>query len=507
MGEGQLLAAATLIAVVAAAVPATGVAQGVAYRERWGYLHLEERRAELWRECARRSDSDRAAVEALLAAPDDGLPFRPVARALAHLRAVDCDDAFLLRTTMGMFVLPEVCDPEGANEICRSVALSACLPFTAALPGKVALDFRVRDVAGKVVWSAEVADKTELKDLRMGTTGVQVPGAALADGTYTAELQVVIDGVQAPASAPLRTWPFHVLRGYQKRTEAAQAAAKAQLDSLPPGERAWLAGALQPVVRAYYGEAFVARSAAVAELQHLELVLANLAAKRPAAHGVDGERLLAFAGTGTDASLPPLQCVLRRGPDTATGFVVMVAGTPSYDGVSLRPAAPATREPGWLAREFADFGPADGLHVAFLESPGGGRDYAGALRTALPLLQSMLPAAAKKPWLVAEREAAAIAAFRLADLRPLLSGLVLVGSGAVAAPMLQQLGDFPVRAVRQAGPGEANLVRMLDWVAVQQAGTWQGDVAWLGAERSAWQFGLAAPAPALRAFLRARAAK
>jgi hypothetical protein len=187
--------------------------------------------------------------------------------------------------------------------------------------------------------------------------------------------------------------------------------------------------------------------------------------------------------------------------------VVVVAGAPSYDGASVRPAAPVTREPGWLAREFAGFGPADGMHVAFLESPGGGRDFAGALRQALPLLQSLLPASVQKPWLVCEREAAAIAALRLPELRPMLSGLVLVGSGALSAPTLRQLGDFPVRAVRQTGPGEANLVRMLDWVALQQPAEWRGDVAWLETPRSAWQFGLQAPAAALAGFLRERAAK
>ena len=77
-------------------VPLSAIAQGPVYRERWGYLHLENRRAEVFHELRGRSEEDVAKVAEILVAPDFGKPFMPVAKALAFLRGVEADDALSL---------------------------------------------------------------------------------------------------------------------------------------------------------------------------------------------------------------------------------------------------------------------------------------------------------------------------------------------------------------------------------------------------------------------------
>ncbi|MGB3968461.1 MAG: hypothetical protein WBO45_17125, partial [Planctomycetota bacterium] len=218
-------------------------------------------------------------------------------------------------------------------------------------------------------------------------------------------------------------------------------------------------------------------------------------AGRPAGTGVEGEVVLALpAGSG-----PPLAGVLRPHAGGEAPLLVFVAGTPTYDGLLNRPAAPATRDPGWSAREFSAFATVPPMHLAFLESPGGGRDFAGALLAALPLLGELVATGGRKPLLVCEREAAAVVALRIAAIRPLVSGLVFTGGGAMTAKSLQDLGDLPVRVAATKGPAEASLQSMFTWVANQQ-GKLAVDLQWLSDARPAWQLGLPAFGREIAAF-------
>ncbi len=495
MGESQLRPVAEVMrlrssvvgAVVALVASAdAGLAQGVAYRERWGYLHLEERRAEVRQELVGRDAEMQARVAELLAAPDGGIPFVPAAKALAALRGQTYDDAFLLRTTIGSYVLPEVCDPEAQNEVCRSANLTLFLPFAVPLPGDHAFEYVVHDYKGEVVWQVAIGEKADLHDLRMGNRTAKVPVDGLVDGAYSVVLRTRLGGAAPAAGAPERAWTFHVLRGYQERAERAMTAARERSALTAPRDHGLLLGAVQAVSRAYHGEAFLGRSDAVKDLLHLEHLLATLEAGRPVEQHFHGDRLLLLPTAGG----MPLQCILRLAQGAGRPFVVVIAGAPSYDGGFNKPAAPVTREPGWLAREFPGFGGGETFHVAFLESPGG-RDYAAALRSALPLLQRLVGPDTEKPVLVAEREAAAIVALRIGEFRDQVAGLVLVGSGAMTPQGLAALGDLPVRVVAQRGAGEESLGRMLDYVAHKQKdGGWQGDIAWLQTGRPAWALGL-----------------
>lgn len=498
MGQGHLLAAAQLIVV--ACLCGLPAAQGVATRESWGYLHLEARRAEVRRELLGRDDTDHAVVARVLVKYDGGVPFEPFADALAWLRGVDGDAAFVLRATMGAFVLPEVVDPTGANEACRDLHVSPFLPFALPFPAPVTFAVEVRDAGGALRWTGVVDRHTDERDVRMARPTIDVPCADLVDGAYELTVRTLL-GDQPPRPAdPVCRWAFHVLRGYQRRAESALAAAGARAggDGL---DAAVVLGAAERVRAAYTGGAFAVQSDAVRDLAALERALANVAADKPAIDGLVGDVSLALPAEARAGGALP--CVLRRAAGAGKRpLVVVAAGAPAYDPKVNRPSLPATRDPRWLADELRDVGVAEGWHVAFLASPGGGRDYAAALAAALPWLAAAVDAAPGKVALVAEREAAAVAGLALARLRPSLGAVVFLGVGGLMAPTMAACDGLAVAYVPVEGFDAAVLQRMVDFAAARRA---KGEPApaaeWLEASPSPWPFGLAVARAPIAAFL------
>ena len=239
------------------------LAQGPAYREHWTFLHLEHRRLQLLRELAGCDADELKQVAALSAAPDQGLPFRPVAAGLAARRGVELDDALLLRAMISVFVLPEVVDPDGSNSNCRRANLTVFLPYSIELPGEVTFDVAVIDAGNQVVWQQRLSADTDSKGLRMARPRVSVPVAELADGAYRVTVKTVIDGQPPRAHDPKLEWTVHVQRGYQQRAETAMQTALDVREQLPPLQRALLDGLRERVARAYRGEAFAGTSDAV----------------------------------------------------------------------------------------------------------------------------------------------------------------------------------------------------------------------------------------------------
>lgn len=490
MGASQLSAAALSVVLWAAALPA----QGQVYRERWGYLHLEHRREQLLAALRGCDDAAMATATRELLEPDQGVPFVPIARALAKVRGVEADAAFMLRSVVSSYVLPEVADPDGSNEACRRTSVSLFLPFAVQVPEHVVFDFDVRDAAGERAWSAQLDMEPTLEDLRMARLVAPIPAGELADGSYLLTVRTRVGGVDATAADPCLQWPFHVLRGYQARCEQAFAAARQGADALPPEQRAQLLGCTAAVQRAYSGEAFDGESRAVADLLRLEQVLANVAAERHALTGITGDVPVQLP----TADAFGMQAVLRLPSDfdpvaaRHRPLVVFAGATPAYDATGRRPTSPMAKSPVWTARELPTFGARAGCDVAFVESPGAVRDYREALLAALPMLRRMFGTGDAPLLLVADGEAATIAAFHAARFAPELQGLVLVGAGAMTGPVLDGLGALPVRmqpvAGRVSGDG---LRRSLDYVATRQAaGAWHGDVALLGQREVPWLLAL-----------------
>ena len=488
---GALRVGALLAAVLLApeAFAWSAAPQGPVYRERWGWLHLERRRAELLEEIRTRAPADREQVARILAEPTVGAPFLPVAKALAHARGTTADDSFVLRSAISVFLLPEVTDPEAANEVCRSTNISMFLPFSLPAPGALAFEVEVHDEKGKQVWATRIEKETSIADLRMARAVAVVPAADLADGTYRVHVRALIDGQPPRPSDPGLSWPFHVLRGYQARCENAVRDSRAAAEKLPQPQQALLSGLEAPVLRAYYGDAFEVESNGVVELQRLEQALANVKAQKPVLTDMSGQVLTALPSLGT----VPLPCVLRLpASKERCPLVVFAAGAPAYDISAYRPTAQATRGPAWMAHELASFGAQRDWNIAFLDSPGGGRNYLPDLRAGIATLRALLHSEDQPVVLVCDREAASVASFHVESLRELLSGLVLVGGGALPAKTLDGLGTLAVRFAPLHGyPGTEGLQRSLDHVARLRADqNWSGDAERLAAQQPPWPMGV-----------------
>lgn len=486
------------LVIATSMAPVNACAQGPVYRERWGYLHLESRRAEVFHELRGRSPQDVAKVAELLVSADNGLPFVPVAKSLAFLRGVEADDAFLMRASLGVYVLPEVVDPTASLATCQSANFSITLPFTMKSPGAMTFELTVRNAAGEQVWSKLVERKCTVADLRMAQTTASVPGADLPDGVYEVEMQVLFDGKEPREHDPQLRWQFYVLRGYQQRAEAAMNNAVTSRDELEPQPKALLDGLAAQVTRAYSGEAFAVRSDAVRDLELLEAGLANLAAKRPTLAGMTGN--VATAMPAGDIVQP---CVLRMSKDSLPHpMVVFATGSPAYDVGSRRPTAPVMRESNWLLQELAGFGVTEKWHVATMGSPGGGRPYAKALLAAIQALPKVLSTGGIKPLLVCDREAASVVGMQLTKFQPHISGVVFVGSGAMPGPTIAKLGSFPVRFVSLAGyPASRAVDRTMQYLeSRRKAATSVVDVALLHDRQEPWMFGVSRSLPELRTF-------
>jgi len=493
----SFLACCWLLALLAVPSPS----QGPIYRERWGYLHLERLRDLVLQELAGRAPADVAAVGQLLVEPDGGVPFRPVARALADLRGVEADAAFLLRATIGVFVLPEVVDPESTQEACTRANFSVFLPYPVEAGGQVSFELAVRNNDGDVVWRETLERDTETRDLRMARPRAAMPIDELPDGLYHVEVRTLVDGQGPRAHDPQLQWPFHVLRGYQARAEAATAAAREVREGLEPTPRALLDGLAVRVSNAYVGQAFVVASDAVRELQRLELGLQNLAEERPVLAGMHGDVRTALPG-GEQSLL----CALRLpdGEPRPRKTVVFVDGTPSYDGAANRPNGPLRRAPGWLQHQLGGFGVEQDWNVVCIESPGGSRPFRDDLLAALDALGDVLPCDGK-PLLVCDREAGAIVAMHLAQFAPKLRALVTVGSGAMPLAAFDALQDVPVRMVALAGySGSASVDRMIALVEQRaRDGKLTPDIERLHPRRLPWPFGVVLSRDELTAFARA----
>lgn len=490
MGEGQVSTAGWALILAASVVLPALPAQGLVYRERWGYLHLENRRFELLGGLRKAAAAEGERVARSLAEPDGGMPWARIAQASAILRGVEADDVYLLRTAMSVFVLPEVADPEGRNETCRVTNVSAFLPCVVPLPDELAIDLELRDAAGKVVWQDRLAGELSIEDLRMGRPVARVPAGELADGSYEITVRTVVDGKAPGPKDPVLRWPLHVLRGYQARCEQALLAARAvgeKLDELP---RSLLTGCAARVTNAYFGEAFEGTSRAIADLERLELALRNVEAEKHVLTGMRGDVPVKFADGG-------LACVVRLptlfGADAervSKPLVVFAAASPCFDMATHRPTAPSTRGPAWLAMELSDFGHRTGCDVAFVDSPGEGRDYGPHLVRAVQGIKTVLGTGDRPVVLVCDREAASVAALHAAVLREHPAGLVLVGSGGMTGNTIDALGSMAVRLVPTLGhPGAEALRRSLEYAQRRStAGSGSGSFARLVEHEPAWPF-------------------
>lgn len=452
MGRSQLFA----VGFGALTFASSLFAQGPFYRERWADLHLELLRERVVRECAGREETAARRASDLLVSTDDAIPFRPACEALASLRGVKCDEPFLLRGTLGAYVLPEVVDPAAAKEDCRQLHVTALLPYAMPIPSDIRFVVEVFDKAGARASAVEFGSGAQLEDLRMGYSHVEVPASDLADGAWRVRLSTWIDGKGPRDSDPVVEHTFHVLRGYQRRVEAAQQKILAAERGLPPVEQALLRGLLLEINRAYAGEAFDGDSDAVADLARAERALANLAAEKPL---LDGLRTILPAALPSGGG-EPVSAVLRwptqGGGAPKRPLVCVLPGAPALDPRGRRPSAPEARTARWACRRVGDLGLGDEWPVLWLQSQSTAMSYAKALPTALECAHALLPTDGTTIF-VTELESSVAICFADALLGS-ARALVLCGAGAFARPQLESRAKLPILGIPLTGhPSSASL--------------------------------------------------
>src|SRR5262249_48949960 len=138
-----------------------------------------------------------------LVADSGSTPYQAAARALARLRGVDADDAFVLRACLGAFVLPEVVDPTASRAECHALHLSLQLPHVLPIPGEIEFEAAAFDGAGECVHRERFGKGQRLEDLRMAYTAHEVPAGELPDGRYRVRVALCLDGQPPRASDPV----------------------------------------------------------------------------------------------------------------------------------------------------------------------------------------------------------------------------------------------------------------------------------------------------------------
>ncbi|MCY2956277.1 MAG: hypothetical protein NT107_04490 [Planctomycetota bacterium] len=499
MGEGKLFAAGTAL-ILSACV----FAQGPIYRERWSFMHLQLLRQHVQRECEGRDPVMMAKVASALLAPDQGIPFRPAAKALALLRSVDCDEAFLLRAMITAFMLPEVVDPTVPAGLdiadCRSLNMSLCLPYSVPLPGKVTFAIEVFDRAGAKVFGGMVEDATSLDDLRMARATCQIKGSDLSDGRYQMRVRTLLDGKEPREKDPVLEHRFFVLRGYKVRADVARDKAEKLRGKLDETRDAFMQGLLLEVNRAYAGAAFDGVSDAVADLERLEYALSQLDQNLAPWDGMKGDIPIGLPGGGGQ----PVSAVIRMNAGNVLRPVLCFIGSsPSYDMSGLRPAEPTYESGRCVAQRLGDFGLGAQCQIAWLQSPSSTLSYKDALPNVLRALRQILPCDGRV-LLVLEYEAAVVMSFTGDLLMQESVGTVLVGAGAYSAAMLQKLGSLRMLGVPMTMSKADQTLQRSAAVAAGKFGPvdWQGRFDVAAEAPRPWTLGAAAAKPEIAAFAR-----
>jgi len=497
MGRSQLFAAGFGALTFASSL----FAQGPFYRERWADLHLELLRERVVRECAGREEAAARDCSNLLVSVDDSIPFRPSCEALASLRGVKCDDAFLLRGTMGAYVLPEVVDPTAAKEDCRQLHVTALLPYALPLPGEIRLVVEVFDPAGAKAVSAEFGAGASVEDLRMGYSHVEVPASDLADGAWRVRVSTWIDGKAPRETDPVVEHTFHVLRGYQKRAESAQQGILAAEGALPPVERAVLRGMLLEINRAYAGEAFDGASDAVVDLQRAERALENLGEAKPLLEGLRSFLPAALPSGGGQPVSAALRWPTAREGAPRRPLVCVLPGAPALDPRGRRPSAPEARTGRWAHRRIGDLGLGDEWPIVWMQSQGAGVHYGQALPTALAAAHELLPTDGTTIF-VTELESSVALCFADGVLDS-ARAVVLCGAGAFSRQQLERRASLPILGIPLTGHPSSTSLLFTAATADRIRGDGGASAFRLSAERPRpWVGGLAAAKAEAAAFVR-----
>ncbi len=395
-----------------------------------------------------------AKVDAALLTDAKGNPFAPLAHAFAALSGASCDAACVARAGVHVHALPEVVDSQAWEDADRKTPfrlhVTLHTPIRLAETEPLSFDLELHAADGKPVWTGRVGPAAS-EDLTGFAVTVAVPVESLADGAYSVIARAQIGDAAARAHDLVGRARVFVERGFALRARRlTDQLAGLMARPLAAGDRAAVLGALTCVQRIYTGEASDGAPDLRADLEHVERVLSNVVAERPALHGARGFVPLAVPlSPGPTPHQPGKLLRFRlRAPtsvDTlaAAPLVLFQVGSPTWDGAWWRPTGAGTMPAGFLVRALlaSGFDAPGAWACAVLDSDGDLENPTAALGQVIEALSGALAIDLHRTVLIGEREAGmtALSAATQTYLPVPPRGVVCVAGGALSPPQIDLL--------------------------------------------------------------------
>lgn len=438
--------------------------------ERHHHAWVWSREHELLERCLHLPELRRAKVADVLAASNGNDPLLDLGKALALADDTKTDDELLFRRSLMLIARPEMVDPMGAPDDPRipkidAVTLTVWAPRTLEVPGKVRFALRVRNAAGKTVWSGDISKDTGRYELRTFLTHKSVPVKDLEDGLYWAEATTILDDQEPRATDPRMRVPFWVLRGFVKRRlhlVSELERLKPQLDPLP---WALLTGTDRVAHRFFSGESGANSAECLRELKIAEQVLENIKSNKSDKHDNPVPPLQGLSDWVSvefpNKDMWQVEVALRLMPDKKKAgppppLVLFLPGAPAWSPRAHRPRSPESLSPGFLVEmlKTSGFDKQRRWQLVVVESPGRVRNTLQTLHNVMAALDQLAAQGSvrfdkRKVILVGDRQGASGVISLALDQPDVCRGLVLANGGVEAITLnnIQKLGELPVLVI------------------------------------------------------------
>lgn len=449
-----------MIRVLAGVLLAGLVSAQPLLRERRTHARVLELRHQLLCELEGASADLLAGVAADLLSDAEGSAFLPLARALARVRSVKADAAFVFRHGVQVFAMPEIIDGDRYKE----AAVTVHLPFRPEPVGRLTFRVVVRDGGGKTVWDSAIEERTSMDDLLRFTCGTKIPIKDLPDGRYAVDVETLIEGVSPRPADPRSSTCFHVQRDLAERVNRLAEGYKAleSSEKSGPHQVAMLVGMLARIQRVIEGEPSSGKSLGGKDLDDALRLLENIEKGLPPLAGLRGWVTIGVVVGEDEPAMVRLR--LPVAGEAPRPLVLFVPGSPAYSPTWWRPTSPRSVAPGWLADELdiVGFDSDARWHLAVMESPGRYQGNARVVRGVIDGLRKMLPVG--EVVLVGEREGALAAVQTVVETTDLAVGVVLIAGGSLGPADADTLaGQVRMLCIPATGyPGNHNLRRLAD---------------------------------------------
>lgn len=466
-------------------------------KERMTFSWVMQLRHQLWQECRSASPELLEQVAADLTSDSAGNPLLPLARALARVRGVEPDAAFLYRACVQCIATPEVIDLDRFKQ----VTLTMHTPYRPPAGTAAGFAWRVEGGPESRALGGRSTPKNGAVDLLRYRTTVDAELSGWPAGAYRASVETEVEtgegGAEQRSTDPVATAEFEVVPGFPQRVLGLQQVVDDIRGRMDAATMLVVNAALARVQRAYIGEPRRGRTPASEDLREAEAIVRNVAEGRPALDGREGWVTIGVPSGEDEAVMVSVRLPASE-TETPRPLLLFVPGAPAWDHRWSRPTSPKSTSPHWLRDVLQDHGldPEHRWLVAVMESPGRVRMPENAVAAVVSWLRERFEASAETV-LVGEREGAAAVTRALSRDAGLATGIALVCGGSLDAAAASRLSEAHVLASPgRDHPGNVNLER-----AVRLLGEAGAKVRVTPAKTCPWQIAVPLLLPELEQWL------